>query len=144
MKINKLSPNFAVKNIKETVSFYEENFGFSLVMAVSENGFAPVVELDNNDTYVYAMVKKDDVEFMFQRIESFREDISLVECDNIKASVSFYMNVDGLDELYAKLKNKEVEVTDIKTTWYGMKEIYVKDVNGYILCFAQSVSYENK
>lgn len=36
MKISKLSPNFEVSDIKKTVAFYAENFGFNLIMAVPE------------------------------------------------------------------------------------------------------------
>ena len=37
MKVTKLAPNFEVSNIKQTVAFYTENFGFKLIMAVPES-----------------------------------------------------------------------------------------------------------
>ena len=47
------------------------------------------------------------------------------------------MDIDGINEFYLDLKNKQLELTDLKTTWYGMQEFYVKDLNGYILGFAE-------
>jgi len=35
------------------------------------------------------------------------------------------------------MKSKNLQVTDLKTTWYGMQEFYLKDLNGYILGFAE-------
>lgn len=39
-----------------------------------------------------------------------------------------------LDSDLAKLY--EVETKRITTTWYGQREFYIKDINGYILGFA--------
>ena len=36
MKITKLSPNFEVTDVRKTVSFYVENFGFNLIIAVPD------------------------------------------------------------------------------------------------------------
>ncbi|EKB58258.1 hypothetical protein HMPREF9700_02066 [Bergeyella zoohelcum CCUG 30536] len=30
-----------------------------------------------------------------------------------------------------------LQITELKTTWYGMQEFYLKDLNGYILGFAE-------
>ncbi len=139
MKINKLSPNFEVSSIVETVKFYEDNLGFALVMAVPETQDGIHQSIHHGEEYVYAMMKKDNVEFMFQRSDSFKEDVVLSKGLNIGASISFYMEVEGLDEFYKDLKSKKVSTTDLKTTWYGMNEFYVKDLNGYILAFAEKV-----
>ncbi len=137
MKMNKLTPNFEVRNIRETVQFYESVLGFSLIMAVpaTQDGvheaFADGVE------YVYALMKNGDVELMFQRSDSFKHDVELASGDWIGASVSFYIEVDALAELYDTIKGQVQSITELKTTWYGMKEFYMKDLNGYILGFAQ-------
>ncbi|PIF05445.1 MAG: bleomycin resistance family protein [Draconibacterium sp.] len=137
MKIKKLSPNFEVKNIKETVEFYQENFGFALVMAVPESKDGIEQTLSKNKEYIYAMMQKDNVEFMFQRSDSFRDDLFFAKGLNIGATVSFYMEVEGLNKFYNILKNKNLQITELKTTWYGMQEFYVKDLNGYIIGFAE-------
>ncbi len=139
MKINKLSPNFAVKNVYDTVGYYKENFGFSLVVAVPSEGEGYHQSLEENIEYAYAIVKRDDTKFMFQHKDSFKEDVEFVNNDSIHASVSFYMNVTGIDDFYEQLKAKDLELTELNKTWYGMKEFYVKDLNGYILAFAEDI-----
>ncbi len=137
MKIKKLSPNFAVTDIKKTVEFYQNNLGFTLIMAVPESKDGIEQTLSNNKEYVYAMMQKDNIEFMFQRSDSFKEDLIFAKDLNMGASVSFYMELEGLKAFYDTLKNKNLQITELKTTWYGMQEFYVKDLNGYIIGFAE-------
>ncbi len=137
MKINKLTPNFEVSNIKETVSFYSEHFGFKLVMAVPESQNGIEQTFASEKKYVYAMMQKDNVELMFQRSDTFKNDVVFSKDLSIGATVSFYMDIEGIKEFHETLKGKNLQTTDLKTTWYGMQEFYLKDLNGYILGFAE-------
>lgn len=137
MKAGKLTPNLEVADIKETVDFYAENLEFKLIMAVPESQDSVDQNLADGRQYVYALMQKDGVEFMFQRSDSFKNDVVLSKGLSIGASVSFYMEIEGLEEFYETLKEKELSVTELKTSWYGMQEFYLEDINGYILCFAQ-------
>ena len=140
MKINTLTPNFAVADIRQTVQFYCENLGFELVMAVPETQDGIDQKLSESKEYVYAMLKKDDIELMFQRIDSFQEDVFLTDKFSVVgASVSFYMQGKGIEAFFEELKNKNIQVSELKLTWYGIKEFYIKDNNGYILGFAEEV-----
>lgn len=136
MKASKLTPNFEVKDIKQTVDFYSKHLGFKLVMAVPESQDGVEQTFAKNKKYVYAMVQKDNVELFFQRSDSFKHDIELINSP-IGASVSFYMDIEGIKEFYETLKEKNIEMTKLKTTWYGMQEFYLKDLNGYVLGFAE-------
>ncbi|MGJ1266773.1 VOC family protein [Sphingobacterium spiritivorum] len=137
MKISKLSPNFEVTDIRNTVDFYTENFGFNLIMAVPETQDGIDSALAENKEYVYAMVQRDGIEFMFQRSDTFKDDVVFSKGQNIGATVSFYMEIEDIKEFYENLKRKNLEMTELKTAWYGMQEFYVKDLNGYILGFAE-------
>ncbi len=139
MKIKKLSPNFEATDIKKTVDFYTENFGFTLVMAVPESQDGIEQTLDSSKTYVYAMMQKDNVELMFQRSDTFKKDVIFAKDLNMGATVSFYIDIEGIKDFYNTLKNKKLQITELKTTWYGMQEFYVKDLNGYIIGFAEKV-----
>lgn len=139
MKISKLSPNFEVNDIKKTVTFYTENFGFMLVMAVPQSQDGIDQTFEENKEYVYALIQKDNVEFMFQRSDTFKNDVVFSKGLNIGATVSFYMDVESIKEFYQDLKSRNLEITELKTTWYGMQEFYLKDLNGYILGFAEKV-----
>lgn len=137
MKISKLSPNFEVTDIRKTVAFYTETFGFNLIMAVPETQDGIDQTFEENKEYVYAMIQKDNVELMFQRSDTFKNDVVFSKGQNIGATVSFYMDIEGIKEFHQNLQNKSLELTELKTTWYGMQEFYLKDLNGYILGFAE-------
>ena len=139
MKASKLTPNFEVNNIKQTVGFYSKHFGFDLIMAVpaSQDGVEQV--FDENKEYVYAMVRKDNVELFFQQSSSFKQDIEFMKELAIGASVSFYIEVEGINEFYETLKSKDLQVTDLQTKWYGMQEFYTRDINGYVIGFAEKI-----
>ena len=140
MKVKTLTPNLAVADIRQTVQFYCKNFGFELIMAVPETQDSVHQQLSDDTAYVYAMLKKDEVELMFQRTDSFREDVSIADKTDIGASVSFYMQGSGVEAFYEELKNRNIQVSEMKLTWYGIKEFYLKDNNGYILCFAEEIT----
>ncbi|EFK57269.1 VOC family protein [Sphingobacterium spiritivorum] len=137
MKISKLSPNFEVIDIRKTVDFYTKNLGFNLIMAVPETQDGIDSAFAENKEYVYALVQKDNVEFMFQRSDTFKDDVVFSKGQTVGATVSFYMEIEGIKGFYENLKSKELEMTELKTAWYGMQEFYVKDLNGYILGFAE-------
>ena len=139
MKVNTLTPNLAVADIRQTVQFYCENLGFELVMAVPETQNGIDQQLHDDKVYVYAMLNKDNASLMFQRIDTLKEDISLFDKDSIGASVSLYMQGKGIDEFYKELKNKNIQISEMRLTWYGIKEFYIKDNNGYILGFAEEM-----
>ncbi len=137
MKVNKLTPNFEVQNIRETIEFYQSVLGFSVVMAVPETQDGIEQSLTDGKEYVYALLSKDNVEMMFQRTDSFKKDILLAKDLSIGASVSFYMEIDGIDGFYQQIIDRGLRPTQLKTAWYGMREFYLKDNNGYVLGFAQ-------
>ncbi len=136
MKANKLTPNFEVIDIRQTVNFYSKYLGFELVMVVPESQDGIEQTIAEEKEYVYAMVQKDNVELFFQRSDSFKRDVELMEDMPIGATVSFYMDVNGIKDFYESLDGN-LKKTELKTTWYGMQEFYLKDINGYILGFAE-------
>ena len=140
MKVNKLTPNLEVISVKETIGFYKDILGFSLIMAVPESQDGIDDALHEGKQYVYALVKKDDVEIMFQRSDSFKRDVVFAKERSIGASVSFYMEIEGLDGFFHTLKNKVDAITEPQIAWYGMREFYIKDNNGYILGFAEKAN----
>lgn len=139
MNIHKISPNFEVSDIQKTVAFYVDHLGFKLIMAVAESQDGIDTRFMDNKAYVYALVQRDQIEFMFQRSDTFKNDVIFSKGLNIGASVSFYMEIEGIEAFYLVLKSKNLELTELKTAWYGMQEFYLKDPNGYILGFAEAV-----
>lgn len=126
-----------VKDVREAVEFYE-NLGFKTIMAVPESQDVILDSLDTDKPIVYALVKNGNVEIMFQASDSFKKDIPALKDMTYGASCSFYIEVKDVETLYTRVKNKVDIAKELFTTWYGMKEFYVRDNNGYILAFAEA------
>ncbi len=130
-----LSPNLAVNDIKQSVAYYQYNFGFEIEMLVDslQEDFNPVIKEDKE--YIWALIKKGDVSLMFQEKNSMKEDIGNFFND-ITASITLYIEVDDVDSLYEKVKENVEILKPIYETFYGQKEFYIRDINGYILGFS--------
>ena len=127
----------AVENVEESVKFYTEVLGFQLAMAVSEDKSHVGQEIIEGKSYIWANVMFGDIGFMFQRKDSFEVDILPVE--SIGASASFYIEVVDIEKLYRKIRENAEVIKELDTVWYGTKEFYIKDINGYILGFSQRI-----
>ena len=75
---------------------------------------------------------------MFQAEESFKEDVSVLKNSQMGASCTFYIKIENLEYFYKSIKDKIDVAKELFTTWYGMKEFYISDNNGYILTFAEA------
>lgn len=137
MKFNKITPNFSVKNVAESVQFYQEILGFKLEMAVPDGTTRIENEILENVEYAYAMVCKDEVYLMFLNEKNFKCDIPMLHECSQGASVLFYIDVENIKEIYTQLKNQVEIVKDLETTWYGMQEFYIRNCNNYILGFGE-------
>jgi len=133
----KLTPNLMVEDVRNAVQYYTGTLGFALRMAVAKGTHKIVETLDDAEDYVYAQVASNSVEIMFQEKKSLLEDLPGIETSNIGGSVSFYFEVEHVDDMYKALKDKVDIVKELATTWYGMREFYIRDCNGYILGFAE-------
>ena len=126
--------NLAVNDIASTIIYYRENFDFELQMLVDESKTIFDTEIKKELNYIWAMIKKEGVSIMLQSIESLKEDVG-VFFDNIGASLTLYIEVENVDELYLRIKDNVIIYKEIQDTWYGQREFYIKDINGYILGF---------
>ncbi|MBU0923333.1 bleomycin resistance family protein [bacterium] len=126
--------NLAVNDIVSTIKYYQENFDFELQILVDESKTIFDTEIKKELNYIWAMIKKEGVSIMLQSIESLKEDVG-VFFDNIGASLTLYIEVENVDELYLRIKDNVIIYKEIQDTWYGQREFYIKDINGYILGF---------
>ena len=137
MKFHKLTPNFSVRDVGESVKFYQDMLGFKLEMAVQDGTTAIENKISNGHEYAYAMVSRDDVFVMFVKSDNLKKDIPALKDRQQGASVLFYVDVEDIDEVYKNLKTHTEIAKELETTWYGMREFYVRDCNGYVLGFGE-------
>ncbi len=120
-----LSPNIFVKDINETIKFYQL-LGFSLVVTVPETG---------NDL-VWAMMAKGNVTFMFQTFVSLGEELPQISRQD-GGSLLLYIKLKEIRKFFDEVKDLVPIVKGLETTFYGATEFVIKDINNYLLVFAE-------
>lgn len=128
MKLKKVTPNLMVEDISQTVKFYEDVLGFKRDQSVPDE--AP---------YEWASVKNGEVELMFQARTSLSEDMPIFEGMPIGGTLTLFVRMQGIQELYDQAHQQVELVQDLFETFYGMREFSIKDPNGYVLTFAEPV-----
>jgi len=131
----KLTTNMMVEDVSRTVDFYSDVLGFEFVMGVPENSQEVVTTRQKGQALGFAITKCDNIEMMFQARRSLTEEVPEFSNMGIGGSLTFYIEVEDVKGLYAKLKDKVTIVKDMRTTFYGKQEFYIRDCNGYILTF---------
>lgn len=120
-----LSPNIFVKDINETIKFYQL-LGFSLVVTVPETG----------DSLIWAMMAKGNVTFMFQTFTSLGEELPDISRQD-GASMLLYIKLKNIRAFFEEIKDLVPIVRGLETTFYGATEFTIKDINNYLLVFAE-------
>jgi uncharacterized glyoxalase superfamily protein PhnB len=125
MIVRKLTPVLFAEEIEPCLRFWMERLGFEKTIAVPEG-----------NTLAFAILQKDAVELMYQTYASAEKDVSAVSPEVRKGPSFLYVEVEGLDEIVSAMKGAEV-VMPVRTTFYGAKEIGIRDPAGHIVTFAQ-------
>jgi uncharacterized glyoxalase superfamily protein PhnB len=120
-----LSPNIFVKDINETIKFYQL-LGFELVVTVPETG--------NN--LVWAMMAKGNVTFMFQTMASLGGELPDISRQD-GASMLLYIKLKNIRTFFEGIKEFVPVLKGLETTFYGATEFSIKDNNNYVLTFAE-------
>lgn len=135
----KLTPNMMVENVNDTVKYYRDVLGFEFVMGVPEKSQEIVSKPKVDQNLGFAVMKYNNIEIMFQAQKSLSEEIPEFGEMNVGGSITLYINVNDVKQLYNNLKDKVTIVLPLATKFYGMEEFYIRDYNGYILGFAGKI-----
>lgn len=124
----KLRPNLMVADVNAAVEYYQRVLGAELEMTVPEKG-----------NFDWAMVKMGDVQIMFEIRRTMSEGYKGFDGREIGGTFSLYIDVDDVEKLHENVKAAGGKVVNIYKTFYGAKEFYLEDLNGYMLTFAEAV-----
>lgn len=117
------APCFAVADVGATVRWYEEKLGFTS---------DPFPE---NEPYVFAILFRDGVEIMLQRIEGYtKPDLYARRGGGVWDA---YLRVVGVKEFYESVRELVTPIQPLRQQPYGAWEFEVKDPNGYVLVFSE-------
>ncbi|NDY58978.1 bleomycin resistance family protein [Desulfovibrio sulfodismutans] len=140
MPLTSLAPNLMVNDVNRTVDYYRRVLGFDFAMGVTDEGRQAVFAWPATETLCYAMVVSGPVQIMFQSKKSLAAELPSLENAKPGGAFTLYIECDDLDARYAALDEDTAFLKRPHVTFYGMREFYIKDINGYILAFAQKAA----
>ena len=118
-----VTTNIRVKNVKETIKFYEEKLGFQKILSVPEEG-----EILN-----FAILNKDKISIMIQEQKNLLEEYSTLKTDEIVPTFTLFITVDDVSAVYNELKDRVKIAKELHKTFYSKDEFAIFDNNGNIL-----------
>ena len=124
--VNKSTPILHVKNVEPSLKFWTERFGFRKTIEVPEGNHIGFVAIEN-----------DAVEVMYQTYSGMQADASNPLAKAVDQGPSFlFMEVPDINAIAAALKGADI-VQPIHESFYGAKEIVVKEPGGHFVIFSQ-------
>lgn len=125
MTVKKITSLLFAEEIEPCLNFWMERLGFEKTIDVPEG-----------NKLAFAILQKDGVELMYQTYSSAENDVSAVSPEVRKGPSFLYVEVENLDHIISAMKGAEV-VMPVRTTFYGAKEVGIRDPTGHIITFAQ-------
>ena len=99
-------------------------------------GWARTVEIPAGDALGFVMLQKDGVELMYQSRASLADDLPAVASALAAPAAFVFIEVASLDAVAARLPTGTGLVPE-RSTFYGSREICVRDASGNALTFAE-------
>jgi uncharacterized glyoxalase superfamily protein PhnB len=100
--------------------------------------FAKLAEVPEGDRLGFVMLQKGDSELMLQSRESIKKDAGAASHAMLSMTSGLYIEVDNFPDALESIRGAEVLVPQ-RDTFYGMREIYVREPGGQIVGFAARI-----
>lgn len=126
MKIHSINPVFPVADVGATIRWYEQELGFA------------GDPFPSHEPYVFGILRRDGIEIMLQRVADYQKP-DLYDLRNGGGVWDAYLRISGLQELYARVKDRLQLKKPLRRQPYGLSEFEVKDLNGYVLVFSELI-----
>lgn len=123
VQMKKLTPVLIVDAIEPCLPFWIDRLGFE-----------KTAEVPQGDTLGFVILKKDEVEVMLQSRASVQEDVPALAQGPYRSAL--FIEVDEVAPIVEALKGADV-VLPLRDTFYGAREIGVREPGGNIVTFAQ-------
>jgi catechol 2,3-dioxygenase-like lactoylglutathione lyase family enzyme len=124
----KITPILIVDEIEPSLQFW-----------VDKLGFEKTVEVPEGSKLGFVILQKDGAEIMLQSKESVGKDAGGATPALMELRSSLYIEVEDFGETLKRVKNAEVLVPE-RTTFYGMREIFVREPGRHVVGFAAAAA----
>ena len=123
----KITPILFVDSIEPSLDFW-----------LGRLQFEKIAEVPEGNKLGFIILKKGDSEIMLQTRESMQKDVIAASQAMLSMTSCLYIEVDNFAEALQRIKGSEVLVPQ-RDTFYGMREIYVREPAGQIIGFAARI-----
>jgi uncharacterized glyoxalase superfamily protein PhnB len=123
----KITPVLIVQEIEESLPFWVDRMGFIKTAEVPDGG-----------KLGFVMMERGGAELMLQTVASVLKDEPRFAPKGDTNKASLFIEVEDFDDTLKRLTGYPIATED-RTTFYGMREIGVRDPDGHIVIFAKRV-----
>jgi glyoxylase I family protein len=133
IKVEGFTPLIQVFDMPRSVAFYRDVLGFEVVTTSPPRG---------PDDFDWGLLRLDGVKLMLNTAYESDERPATPDPARVAAhdDTGFFIGCRDVDAAYTHLKAKGIAVTPPKVAPYGMKQLYLKDPDGYVICLQWSVT----
>jgi uncharacterized glyoxalase superfamily protein PhnB len=124
MPVKKLTPVLFVEKIESVLPFWTQKLGF-----------IKTAEVSGGDRLAFIILQQGSAEVMYQSFASVDKDMPEIAVDIRKGPTFLYLEVDDLAVVKAAITGMEIYMPE-RTTFYGSREIGVRDPAGHFITFA--------
>ena len=132
IEIRGMAPLLQVFDMPTSIAFYRDVLGFEVV-TTSKPGA---------ENFGWALLRLNGMELMLNT--AYEADSRPPEPDRARIAAhddtAIYFGCPDVDAAYAHLRSRAKNVKEPKVAPYGMKQLYVRDPDGYNLCFQWPVT----
>jgi uncharacterized glyoxalase superfamily protein PhnB len=127
IQVRGLTPLLQVFDMPTSIKFYRDVLDFE-VAASSKPG---------SDNFGWALLKLDGAELMLNT--AYDDDMRPPVPDPVRVAAhddtAIYFGCPDVEAAYQHLLERGLDVEAPRIARYGMKQLYLKDPDGYVLCF---------
>jgi len=124
--IVKITPILFVDAIEPALPFWIDRLGFTQVAEVPEG-----------NKIGFVMLTKGSVEIMLQTISSAKSDVTAL-AQYVRSTCGIYIEVSDFNDLLKRVEGYPV-MSPTRDTFYGMREISIKEPGGNVVTFAAPI-----
>lgn len=123
-RLRQLVPSLGVSDLRRSLAFYREFFGFEPVDSVE----------DTHGVALWVWLRSGVAELMLQQLDS---DAQITLDPALGHSWVLYLRPADLSDTRDRLKAAGVEVSEVESTAYGARECFARDPDGYSLWLSE-------
>ena len=127
IQVNGVCPLLQVFDMPTSIRFYRDVLGFEVIQTSDREG----------DRFDWGLLRLNDAEVMLNT--AYEEEDRPQDPDPKRmaahADTCLYFGCPDVDAAYRHLRSHGVHVNEPHVAPYGMRQVYVRDPDGYELCF---------